>query len=97
MDNVKLGISKSNLAIIKELHLKRTAHLPFGSDIAPLDFFLFGWLRNKLASRFIAEIDQLSKVMEAIPSTFTIETTASVFSNWIERLKQIIDIDGDYI
>jgi hypothetical protein len=79
MDNAKPDILKSNLAIIEEFHLKRTAYLPFNSDIAPSDFFFFGWLRNKLASRLITEIDEFSKIVEAILSTFTIETTASVF------------------
>jgi hypothetical protein len=44
MDNTKPHISKWNLAIMKELHFKRTAHPPFSHDIAPSDFFLFGWL-----------------------------------------------------
>jgi hypothetical protein len=57
MDNAKSSISKSNLAIMKELYLKLTAHLPFRPDIAFSDFFLFDWQKIELASRPIAEID----------------------------------------
>jgi hypothetical protein len=42
MDNEKPDISKLNLVIMNELHLKRTAHPPCNPDIAPSDFFLFG-------------------------------------------------------
>jgi hypothetical protein len=59
IDNTKPHISRSNLAIIKELHLKRTARLPFSPDIAFFDFFLFGWLKIELVSQPVAEIDKL--------------------------------------
>jgi hypothetical protein len=46
---------------MEELHLKRTAYSPFSLDIASLDFFLFGWLKIEIASRPVAEIDELLK------------------------------------
>jgi hypothetical protein len=44
---------------MKELYLKRTAHLLFSPDIAFSDFFLFGWLKIELVFQPIAEIDKL--------------------------------------
>jgi hypothetical protein len=82
---------------MKELYLKCTAHPPFNLDIAPSEFFLFSWLKRELASWPIAEIDKLFHVIGAILRTLTIETVASVFSSWIERLKQIINTNDDYI
>jgi hypothetical protein len=42
MDNAKPYMSKWNLAIMEELHLKRTAYPPARHEIAPSNFFLFG-------------------------------------------------------
>jgi hypothetical protein len=64
---------------MKELHFKRTAHPPFSHDIAPSDFFLFGWLKGELAPRSIGEISELLETVEETLDTFPTETAAKVF------------------
>jgi hypothetical protein len=32
-----------------QLGFKRTFHPPYSQDIAPFDFFLFGWFKGELA------------------------------------------------
>jgi histone-lysine N-methyltransferase SETMAR len=96
MDNARPYISKRNLARMEKLRRKCAAHPPFSSDIAPSDFFLFGWLKGELSSRPVSEIIGLFEIVEEILSTLTPDTIARVFANWIERLKQVIDINGDY-
>jgi hypothetical protein len=81
---------------MEELRPKRVAHPPFSHEITPSDFFLFGWLKDELSSRPISEINGLFEIVEDILSTLTPDTIARVFANWIERLKQIIDTNGDY-
>jgi hypothetical protein len=51
MDNARPYMSKRNLGRIEELRFKRVTHPPFGPEIAPSDFFLFGWLKGELSSR----------------------------------------------
>jgi hypothetical protein len=82
---------------MEELGIKGVVHPPFGLDIAPSDFFLFGWLKGELSSRPVSEINGLFEIVEEILSIFTPDTIARVFANWIERLKQVIDTNGDYI
>jgi hypothetical protein len=48
---------------MQELHFKRIAYTPFNLDIASSNCFLFGWLKGQLASRLVAEIDQLFEVV----------------------------------
>jgi hypothetical protein len=36
------------------------------------------------------------EIVEEILSTLTPDTIARVFANWIERLKHVIDTNGDY-
>jgi hypothetical protein len=97
MDNARPHTSKRKLARIEELRLKRIVHPPFSSDIALSDFFLFGWLKGELCSRPVSEINGLFEIVEEILSTLTADTIARVFANWIERLKQVIDANGDYV
>jgi hypothetical protein len=65
---------------MEELHFKRTAHPHFSPDIVPSDFFLFGWLKIQLVSRFVGKIDELFEAMEAILDTLIIETITSTFT-----------------
>jgi hypothetical protein len=87
MDNAKRHISKCYLAGTKELHLKRIADPFFNPDITSSDFFLFGWLKSKLISRPVVEINQLFEIIKTILITLTIKKIARVFSNWIEGLE----------
>jgi hypothetical protein len=65
---------------MEELYFKRTAYLPFSPDIALSDFFLFDWLKSELGFPPVADIDELSDVMEAILCTLIIEIIASIFT-----------------
>jgi hypothetical protein len=79
LDNATPHTSKPNLAIMEELRPKCTAHPLFSLDIAPSDFVLFGWLKIKLASRIVANHNELSQFVQAILGTFNIETIAIFF------------------
>jgi hypothetical protein len=69
----------------------------FRPDLAPADFFLFEWLESELSSPWLSEIGELWEIVNEILSALATKTIAKVLANWIERLKQIIDTDGDYI
>jgi hypothetical protein len=59
VDNARSRTSKRNLARMEELRFKCVSYLPFSPDIAPSDFFLFGWLKGELSSRQINEMNGL--------------------------------------
>jgi hypothetical protein len=97
MDNARSHTSKRNLARMEELRLKRITHPLFNPDIAPSDFFLFGWLKGELSSRQVSEINGLFEIVDEILSTLAPNTIARVFGNGIERLTQIIHTNRDYV
>jgi hypothetical protein len=66
---------------MEELRIKRVAHPPFSPDIAPSDFFLFGWLKGELFSQPVSEINGLFEIVEEILNTLTPDTIARVFAN----------------
>jgi hypothetical protein len=49
MDNAKPHNSKFNLEQMTQLGFKRAIHPSYSQDIAPSDFFLFGWLKGEVA------------------------------------------------
>jgi hypothetical protein len=61
MDNARPHTSKLNLARMEELCFKYVAYPPLSHNIALSDFFLFGWLKGKLSSRSVSEINGLLK------------------------------------
>jgi hypothetical protein len=63
MNNAKSHNSKSNLEQMTQLEFKRIIHPPYSRDIAPSDFFLFGWLKGELARRPLVEIEDVFQVI----------------------------------
>jgi hypothetical protein len=59
-------MSKCDLARKEELCLKRITNSLFSLDITSSDLFLFDWLKDKLASRSVAEINVLFEVIKQI-------------------------------
>jgi hypothetical protein len=97
MDNARSHKSKRNLARIDELGIKRVVYLHFDHEIVPSDFFLFRWLKSELSSRSVGEIGELFEIVDEILSSLRPDTIARVFANSIERMKQIITTNGNYI
>jgi hypothetical protein len=59
MDNAKFHNSTSNLEQMTQLRFKRVSYPPYSADIAPSDFFLFGWLKGELARRSLFEMEDV--------------------------------------
>jgi hypothetical protein len=64
-----------------ELGFKCVPHPHFNLDIAPSDFFLFGWLKGELSSRQVSEFNGIFEMVDEILSTLTSDTIARVFGN----------------
>jgi hypothetical protein len=73
-----------------------TRHPPYYPDLAPSDFFLFGYLQAKLQGmEFLSHL----KLLEAI-HTMVIgigsDTLNAVFEEWMERVEWVSKNNGDY-
>jgi hypothetical protein len=76
---------------------RKLAHPPYSPDIAPSDFYLFGKVKNELIGKSIHDEHELflevNEILSAIPTT----ELRDVFRNWIRRLEQVIDTNGEYV
>jgi hypothetical protein len=80
MDDARIRAPKRNLARMEELLLKCIPHPPFSPDIAPSDFFLFGWLKSEPSSQQASDINEVFDIVENSERA-TSDTIARVFRN----------------
>jgi hypothetical protein len=71
-------------------------HPPCSPDLAPSDFFLFGYvkecLKGMVFTSYEALLDAIGEVVTGIKS----ETLTAMFEYWMERLEWVSKNNGDY-
>lgn len=72
-------------------------HPPYSPDLAPCEFFLFGFMKNEFADTRFNSIDEaverISTWLNSIPKKVRLD----VFQNWKVRLQACINCGGDYV
>ena len=77
--------------------MDRAPQPPFSPDIAPSDFYLFGYIKKMLQGHsYNTQDDLLSAIMEIL-NDISPDVLKNVFLHWHERLNKLIDKNGDYI
>ena len=77
--------------------LNKVPHPPYSPDIAPSDFFLFGYTKDKLQGCSFNTREELFDAIRQIWDEVPNETLREVFLEWEQRLQKVIDTDGNYI
>ena len=95
-DNAPFHRSKDTLELLDQENLATLPHPPYSPDLAPCDFYLFGYLKHCLKGlSFDTENELISAIwviMTKIPKT----TLHSVYEQWIHRLESVIEHGGEY-
>ena len=82
---------------LEEKKIRRLSHPAYSPDLAPSDFFLFGYLKMKLEGCVFEDEDELfakvKEILYSIPAQYFIDA----YENWIERLNEVIEREGEYI
>jgi hypothetical protein len=68
----------------------------YGPDLAPSDFFLFGFLKQQLQGVHLADREALKAAIYHLFSQIDREVLISVWVDWMERLKWVIKNGGEY-
>ena len=97
MDNAKPHNAKRTVEKLEELHFERLPQPPYSPDISPNDFFLYGYIKEKLkGSHFTSREDLISSIVEIIQKIDK-SVWSSIYEEWIRRLQMGIDNNGDYV
>lgn len=73
------------------LGLKSPPQPAYSLDVAPNDFYLFGYLEEKLKGYSYRDTDELFETIINILNSISHNERKSVFDHWIDRCKWTID------
>ena len=70
-------------------------HPPYSPDLAPSDFWLFDYIKERLTSNPDAKslMKQITGIVNSIPKK---EENDKTFQKWLERMELCIQNNGDY-
>jgi histone-lysine N-methyltransferase SETMAR len=96
-DNAPAHKTKEVGQCLGHYDLLRFEHPPYSPDLAPCDFFLFGYLKTRLQGKqFTTEGDLMSGIRDLIGG-IPKDTWRAVFLEWMDRLARCAAMEGDYI
>jgi hypothetical protein len=70
---------------------------PDSPDLPLWDFFLFGYVKGKLMGYRAETPSELLVRIRIILAEIPRETLNAVFLEWMERLQQCVQVDGEYV
>jgi hypothetical protein len=76
--------------------MKSASHPPYSPDLAPSDFYLFGYVKRCLAGLSFEDADQLLAVVEGVLEGIEKVTLQAVFLESMDRLRKCITTNGEY-
>jgi hypothetical protein len=75
--------------------MKQAPHPPDSPDLAPSDFFPFGYVKGKLMAYRAETPSELLVRIRVNLAEIARETLSAVFLEWIERLRPCMQVDGE--
>jgi histone-lysine N-methyltransferase SETMAR len=95
-DNARPHIAKVVLDFCEENGITLAPHPPYSPDLAPSDFYLFGFLKDKLKGCVYDEPGELLGAIGAILEDVDPATLERVFRHWMKKLEDCISGNGEY-
>ena len=95
VDNARVHTAVKATEFLETLPFIKFPHPPYSPDIAPCDFFLFGYLKRKLAMDGIHASD-ITNVVRKYLVEIDSEVYLHVFDHWHDRLKWVASHNGEY-
>jgi histone-lysine N-methyltransferase SETMAR len=96
-DNARPHNAKVPTDFIALHRMKQAPHPPYSPDLAPSNFFLFGYVKRKQMKYHAESPSELLIRIRVILSEIPRKTLNEVFLEWMERLPKCIDTNVDYV
>jgi hypothetical protein len=97
MDNARVHTARVTQDKLDVSRFKRIPQPLYSQDIASSNFFPFGWLTTQFQQREYDGEDELYEVVDEILADLSTEMIETVFGDWMDRLKCVIDGNSDYV
>jgi histone-lysine N-methyltransferase SETMAR len=93
-DNAWPHTAKISRDYISRNRMKQAPHPSYSPDLAPSDFFLFGYAKGKLMRYRVETPSKLLVHIRVTLAEIPRETLNAVFLEWMERLQKCVQVDG---
>lgn len=93
-DNARPHVAKKVIDYLNDQNFVIMDHPPYSPDLAPSDFWLFDYIKQRLDDHTSEEslVKQITKIVNDIPK----EEWQKTFYKWIERMELCIKNKGEY-
>jgi hypothetical protein len=81
-------MGRATTDFVEQNRMRQTLHSPYSSDLAPSDFYLFGYVKGCGTGFIFKDTDLLFGAVRQILKNIL---------EWMERLKRCIITNGNYI
>jgi hypothetical protein len=71
-------------------------HPPYSPYLAPTDFLLFGYVKERLKGMVFLSYEELLDAIGEVVTGIESENLTAVFEHWMERLEWVSQDNGDY-
>jgi hypothetical protein len=95
-DNARAHTAQKCRTFRQENALRLAPHPPYSSDLASSDFFLFGYVNERLKGTVFPSCEESCDAIGEVVTGIESETLAAVFEHWMERLEWVSKNNGDY-
>jgi histone-lysine N-methyltransferase SETMAR len=82
VDNAKPHTSKMSIEKSEELDFILVPQPPYSPDLAPCDFFLFGYLKQQLEQKHFTREDQVIAAVREVFDKISLQTFHNVMDDW---------------
>jgi [histone H3]-lysine36 N-dimethyltransferase SETMAR len=93
-DNARPHVKDIVIDYLHDQKIKLIHHPPYSPDIAPCDFWLFGYLKGRLES--YSDPTSLAKAVTKELNSIPIDEYRKTFHKWIERMRLCIENQENY-
>jgi hypothetical protein len=77
--------------------MKQAPHSPYSPELAPSDFFFFGYVKGKLMVYRVETPSEPLVRIRVILAEIPRETLNAVCLEWMERLQKCVQVDSEYV
>jgi hypothetical protein len=96
-DNAPNPTAKMIIATISKLEMNQMPHPTYSPDIAPSDFFLFGYLKDKLHRCSYDSALALFSAITDLTENLQKSLLHGIFDEWISPLHHVVESGREYI
>jgi hypothetical protein len=81
---------------IEELGFILVPQPPHSPDLAPCNFFLFGYLKQHLEGKYFTREDHVITAVKEVFNKIPLQTFENVMDDWQYRLRRCMQLGGEY-